>query len=193
MKLLTKVMLGSSDEVDYFDQCRQLLSLALVHPAFPHEDREALTFWLSQLDTKHKDMAERQSIGSASLPQRPPALPPRIRQIRNIEECGTSLSNGRIYIEGDLNHTLHDQDTPSYSSDPYNADDEEVQRIGLSNTLPRGGSPFGFGSNDISSSFPSSYEDKVVFRERSSTIPRVASKEDKIPSYEPGMKGEWSY
>jgi hypothetical protein len=36
IKLLTKVMLRSSVELDYLHRCRQLLSLALVHPAFSH-------------------------------------------------------------------------------------------------------------------------------------------------------------
>ena len=97
MKLLPKVMLGSSEELDYLDQCRQLLSLALVHPAFPHEDREALTYWLSQLDRKQKNISDRTS------PQRPPPIPPRIHQIKSGEEYGrSSAGNGRIYINGDL-------------------------------------------------------------------------------------------
>lgn len=97
MKLLPKVMLGSSEELDYLDQCRQLLSLALVHPAFPHEDREALTYWLSQLDRKQKNISDRS-------PQRPPPIPPRIHQIKSSEEYGgrSSGGNGRIYINGDL-------------------------------------------------------------------------------------------
>lgn len=101
MKLLPKVMLGSSEELDYLDQCRQLLSLALVHPAFPHEDREALTFWLSQLDRKQKNIVDRK----VPSPQRPP-IPPRIHQIKSSEDFGRPSSNGsngsRIYINGDL-------------------------------------------------------------------------------------------
>lgn len=54
MKLLPKVLLSSSKTQRYFDQCRQLLSLALVHPAFPPEDKKALNFWLEKLDGKHK-------------------------------------------------------------------------------------------------------------------------------------------
>lgn len=197
MKLLPKVMLGSSEELDYLDHCRQLLSLALVHPAFPHEDRDALTFWRSQLDAKHKIIAERQA--AASSPQRPPPIPPRIRQIKTNDDVRLSPTSSRMYIEGDLN-TL--QDVASYPTDPYNADDDEVQRT-LSKTLqPRQTAPFSFGGGSgHTSPLPSSLEEGSV---KANTIPRVSQKED--PNgicaglvWQPGMKGEggrflyWTY
>ncbi|XP_041379561.1 protein Smaug homolog 1-like [Gigantopelta aegis] len=52
LKLLPKVLFGSIEDSDYLYQCRQIISLALVHPAFPHEDREKLKFWLSRLEEK---------------------------------------------------------------------------------------------------------------------------------------------
>ena len=191
MKLLTKVMLGSSEELEYLEQCRQLLSLALVHPAFPHEDREALTYWLSQLDSKHKTIADR--TGVVSSPQCPPAIPPRIRQIQTNEDVRLSPTNGRIYIEGDLNHSFYD----SHSSDPYNADDEEVQRtLGSSKTLQPRQALFNV---DHGSPLPSSFEEGLSFRDRSNTVPRVGPKEDGSGGlgvnieWDFGMKGEkWS-
>ncbi len=201
MKLLPKVMLGSSEELDYLDRCRQLLSLALVHPAFPHEDRDALTFWRSQLDARHKIIADRQGVSSpssSSSPQRPPPIPPRIRQIRTSEDT-RQPTNSRIYIEGDLMH-----DTPNFSSDPYNADDEEVQRT-LSKTLqPRQATPFSFGGSGHTSPLPASYEDvcggtggmggMVAQREKSNTVPRMAQKEDiaaMFNSFGGGNHFEW--
>lgn len=207
MKLLPKVMLGSSEELDYLDRCRQLLSLALVHPAFPHEDRDALTFWRSQLDTRHKLIADRQGVSSpssSSSPQRPPPIPPRIRQIKTSEDI-RQPTNSRIYIEGDFN------DTSNFSSDPYNADDEEVQRT-LSKTLqPRQTTPYSFGGGSgHTSPLPTSIEDgggggvmggvvAMTHREKSNTVPRMAQKDDQFNlfggaggslEWQPGMKGE---
>lgn len=190
MKLLPKVMQGSSEELDYLDRCRQLLSLALVHPAFPHEDRDALTYWRLQLDTRHKVVTERRGT---SPQQRPPPLPPRIRQVKTTEDIRSSPTNGRMYID-----TI--QDLPAYASDPYNADDEEVQRT-LSKTLqPRQSAPFSFGGSGHTSPLPSSFEDSLdygIIREKASTIPRVGQKEESfgLPltsnlEWQEGMKGE---
>lgn len=118
MKLLPKVMLGSSDELNYLDQCRQLLSLALVHPAFPQEDREALTFWLSQLDRKQKNIVDR-------IPPSP-SQPARVYQIKSVPEevswsCSNGSPGGRIDISGKLN--IDNGDVFSESSAPQDEDE----------------------------------------------------------------------
>ena len=193
MRLLPKVMLGSSEELDYLDRCRQLLSLALVHPAFPHEDREALTFWRSQLDQKHKTIAERQA---ATASQKPPPIPPRIHQIKTNDD---TRSSDCIFIDRDLNQTPLD----GHSYDPYSADDEEVQRtldwpFGSSKTLqPRQTAPFNFGGSGHNSPLPASFEDGGGgIREKSNTIPRVTQREDSMGAgalvnleWQEGMKG----
>ena len=75
LKLLTKILFSSEDE-EYLYQCRQLLSLALVHPAFPHEEREKLNFWFTRLEEKRRKIMER-SVGehhvngSSSLKRNP--------------------------------------------------------------------------------------------------------------------------
>lgn len=61
LKLLTKILFGSEDE-EYLYQCRQLLSLALIHPAFPPEDREKINFWLTRLEEKRRKISERSSL-----------------------------------------------------------------------------------------------------------------------------------
>ena len=116
MRLLPKVLLGSSETHMYLEQCCQLLSLALVHPAFPPEDRDALTFWLNKLDGKHKPgtATPRQivSLPINSSPSLAPATPPssssssssasphkKIRQIKN-DESSSALGNGDLMIEG---------------------------------------------------------------------------------------------
>ncbi len=122
MKLLPKVMLGSSEVLDYLDQCRQLLSLALVHPAFPHDDREALTFWFSQLDRKQRNIFDR----------KPPSSPTsKIYQIKSSPEeaswtSGIGLGSGRINISGELQAVG--------ATDGFFSDDELK-----SNSLPPGG------------------------------------------------------
>jgi hypothetical protein len=188
MKLLPKVMLGSSEELDYLDQCRQLLSLALVHPAFPHEDREALTYWLSQLDRKQKNISDRS-------PQRPPPIPPRIHQIKSAaEEYGgrSSGGNGRIYINGDLSRA------DSVEGEGDEQDDDEFQMKSMS--LQHGQSLF------HDSAMPLTSLDDLIMTSRSSKtlpVPRTSSlsslpgsnmasgtAEEQQVDWKPGMKGK---
>lgn len=208
MRLLPKVMLGSNEELEYLDHCRQLLSLALVHPAFPHEDRDALTFWRSKLDAK---LTDRQATSPPQQQQqqqpRPPPIPPRIRQMKtgNEEETrGPSpTSSSRIYIEGDLSHTL--QDSPSYSPEPYaclepyNADDEEVRTLTSKTLQPRQHASIFFGGGSgHTSPLPTGFEEGMIFPPKANTIPRVNQKEDPnnglgttiIFEWQAGMKGK---
>ena len=194
MKLLPKVMLGSSEELDYLDQCRQLLSLALVHPAFPHEDREALTYWLSQLDRKQKNISDRS-------PQRPPPIPPRIHQIKSGEEFGRSSGgNGRIYINGDLSRADSLGGEGDCDSLGYEQDEDDIQ--GKSMSLQHGQSLFG-AQHDAA--MPLSGFDDIIVTTRSSKtlpVPRTASlsslpgsnmasgtAEEQQVDWKPGMKG----
>ena len=212
MKLLPKVMLGSSEELDYLDQCRQLLSLALVHPAFPHEDREALTYWLSQLDRKHKNISDRTS----SSPQRPPPIPPRIHQIKSGDDYGRSSSgNGRIYINGDLNRldSLSMQEGAS-ESEPAGLDqDYEEDGHSKSQSLTHGQSLYGSSTlphhdphSAIAGLPPASLEDIMLIRmskSNSMPVPQTSSlsslpgsmiapgtvEEGPLVDWKPGMKG----
>ena len=193
MKLLPKVMLGSSEELDYLDQCRQLLSLALVHPAFPHEDREALTYWLSQLDRKQKNISDRS-------PQRPPPIPPRIHQIKGDEYGRSSGGNGRIYINGDLSRADSMGGEGEGDSLAYEQDEEDIQ--GKSMSLQHGQSLFG-GQYDPA--MPHTINDDIGMTSRSSKtlpVPRTASlsslpgsntasgtAEEQQVDWKPGMKG----
>lgn len=193
MKLLPKVMLGSSEELDYLDQCRQLLSLALVHPAFPHEDREALTYWLSQLDRKQKNISDRS-------PQRPPPIPPRIHQIKSAaEEFGgrSSGGNGRIYINGDLSRA--DSVGGEGEGDAYEQEEDDIP--GKTMSLQHGQSLFG-GHHD--SAMPLTSLDDLIMTSRSSKtlpVPRTSSlsslpgsntgtAEEQQVDWKPGMKGK---
>ena len=129
--LIPKVMMGgSNEEPDYRDKCKQLLSLAMVHPAFLQEDRKYLNGLLSQLDAKHKNMegharplspltATHGPSHQIPVAQQPPALPPRIRQVPTVDDANHCSGSGRIYID------THPHDQPPLPSDP---DDEEVQR-----------------------------------------------------------------
>lgn len=200
MKLLPKVMPGLSEEMEYRDMCRQLLSLAMVHPAFPHEDREALTYWLSQLDSKHKNMAPSPSLSSTTqqpVAQQPPALPSRsIRQVHTTEETNLSAGNGRIYIEGELSHSSltshpHHHDQPPSSSDPYSPDDVEVQRTLASSKIFE--SSQSSQALHIEPSLPEAvgYDEggAGLVRDKASTVPRVGMKEETVDK-DPGMRGE---
>ena len=148
LKLLPKVLFGSED-VDYLYKCRQLLSLALVHPAFPHDDREKLTFWLSRLDDKCRKISERSTTGvghqsyyhfqSASLPHlSPQSSPPRkIYQINTGSSDDSSRSNtlngsNRIYItlpQTSSGFTLNGFGSMGeIDTYPFDEDDEPVQK-----------------------------------------------------------------
>lgn len=191
MRLLPKVLLGSSEEMDYQDLCRQLLSLALLHPAFPHENREALTFWLSQLDSKHKGMAEINTPAlspssvnpfffpspqqqTAATSQQPPALPPRIRQVHTSKDTSVPPGNSRIYLDGELSHSSHPHQQHHDhlpSLDPYSADDEEVQWT-LHSCTPGQAAHF-----ECSSPMPHSFEEgggAGMVKEKANTVPRVS-------------------
>lgn len=50
LHLLPKILHHSVEHSVHQEECRQLLSLAVVHPAFPPEERNTLHHWLSQLD-----------------------------------------------------------------------------------------------------------------------------------------------
>ena len=177
MKLLPKVLLGSSEELDYLDQCRQLLSLALVHPAFPHEDREALTYWLARLDEKQRNIMER---NPAAASQRPPPIPPRKIYQTKSEDSGGLRSNGsRIYLNGYLNQLMPAHSEGSLdrletgSLESFNPDEEELQRC---NSLQPGHSLYGSAEHPLPP--PNGYDDyftRGALKTGSLPVPRTAS------------------
>ena len=163
MKLLPKVMLGSSEELDYLDQCRQLLSLALVHPAFPQEDREALTFWLSQLDRKQKNIVDRKAPS--------PSQPSRIYQIKSTPEeiswnTSSGLSSGRINISGELNMV---GENDGFTESNHIAEDDEIK----CNSLPPGQSLYNSPSTVERTDRPppASYDEFTALGAKSNSIP----------------------
>ncbi len=181
MKLLPKVMLGSSEELDYLDQCRQLLSLALVHPAFPHDDREALTFWFSQLDRKQRNIVDR----------KPPSSPTsKIYQIKSSPEetgwtSGIGPSSGRINISGELQAVGE--------TDGFYSDDELK-----SNSLP--GHRLKHGPSGVEDGGTLTYEEYVIAHidkgmvgmapSTSMTAPgAMMSGPEELTNWKEGMKG----
>ena len=52
LKLLPKILSHSLEYYIHEEECRQLLSLALVHPAFVPEERNSLTLWFGLLEDK---------------------------------------------------------------------------------------------------------------------------------------------
>ena len=143
MKLLPKVLLTSSEAQKYFDHCRQLLSLALVHPAFPQEDREALTFWLNKLDVKHSpSTAAARKVTSLPATASSPtphmshaaAFPhKKVHQIKT-EESGSSLGNGDLMINGFIGLMSNDFDASepprdsTHTPPPYMQPLEEAEK-----------------------------------------------------------------
>ncbi|XP_028513844.1 protein Smaug homolog 1 [Exaiptasia diaphana] len=66
LQLLPKILTHSVQNHVHQDECMQLLSLALVHPAFPPEERNSLLCWLSHLE-KTMGIKERQNSGPGRL------------------------------------------------------------------------------------------------------------------------------
>ncbi|EDO48639.1 predicted protein, partial [Nematostella vectensis] len=66
LQLLPKILTHTVQHSVHQDECMQLLSLALVHPAFPPEERNSLLCWLSHLE-KTLGIKERQNSGPARL------------------------------------------------------------------------------------------------------------------------------
>ena len=177
MKLLPKVMLGSSEELDYLDQCRQLLSLALVHPAFPQDDREALTFWFSQLDRKQRNIVDRKIPSPTS----------RIYQIKSTpEESNWTIGGGPssvINIKGELRAVGE--------SDGFS--DDELK----SNSLPAGQSLYNTPS--AIEEPHSSFEEYVMANigkgignmapHSHGTAPSVITSTEELTEWKEGMKG----
>merc|ERR1712168_322753 len=58
LKLLPKILSHSLEYTIHEEECRQLLSLALVHPAFVPEERNSLTWWLGLLEDKGERVKE---------------------------------------------------------------------------------------------------------------------------------------
>jgi len=58
LKLLPKILSHSLEYSIHEEECRQLLSLALVHPAFVPEERNSLTWWLGLLEDKGDKIIE---------------------------------------------------------------------------------------------------------------------------------------
>lgn len=52
-QLLPKILTHSVENCVHQDECMQLLSLALVHPAFPQAERNSLLKWLSHLEQNY--------------------------------------------------------------------------------------------------------------------------------------------
>ena len=50
LQLLPKILTHTVEHCVHQQECMQLLSLALVHPAFPPQERNSLTCWLSHLE-----------------------------------------------------------------------------------------------------------------------------------------------
>jgi len=173
LTLLPKVLLGSCEESTYMDQCKQLLSLSLVHPAFNQEDRAKLSYWLARL---HEKPERRPNVHSPTLEKPPYPLP--VQQYGSRDS--SSLGSGSGYEECSLDNGDHTDDDQEYMT---------VAQF----LQERGG---------VSHTFPLSSQDHMVppIPPKSISLPRPSpspspalsmlnSREDYVPNFKPGMKG----
>lgn len=61
LNILPKILSHSLEFSIHEEECRQLLSLALVHPAFVPEERNSLTWWLGLLEDRGEKMREKRN------------------------------------------------------------------------------------------------------------------------------------
>lgn len=61
LTLLPNILSHSRENSIHEEECRQLFSLAVVHPAFTQQDKGKLNFWLSLLTDKEDKMKEKHS------------------------------------------------------------------------------------------------------------------------------------
>ena len=61
LQLLPKILTHSVEHCVHQEECMQLLSLALVHPAFPQEERNSLLKWLSHLEKNYSVQEQQRS------------------------------------------------------------------------------------------------------------------------------------
>lgn len=174
LTLLPKVLLGSCEESSYMDQCKQLLSLSLVHPAFNQEDRAKLSYWLARL---HEKPERRPNVHSPTLEKPPFPLP------AHCSGDTSSLGSGSGYEEcmenGD--HTDDDQD---YMTVPQFLN----EKGGIPHTFPQNAA---LSQDHLAPPIPP----KSISLPRPSPSPSPAmsmlgSREDlSVPNFKPGMKG----
>ena len=74
LQLLPKILHHTVEHSVHQEECRQLLSLAVVHPAFPLEERTTLHRWLSQLD-KSLGVQERHQVSNSFISENADVLP----------------------------------------------------------------------------------------------------------------------
>jgi len=100
LTLLPKVLLGSCEEQNYMDQCKQLLSLSLVHPAFNQDDRAKLSYWLTRLHDKPDRRPNAVTSHSPTPDKGPCPLPPQVGS-RDSSSLGSSSAYEEYYENGE--------------------------------------------------------------------------------------------
>lgn len=175
LTLLPKVLLGSCEESTYMDQCKQLLSLSLVHPAFNQEDRAKLSYWLARL---HEKPERRPNVQSPTLERPPFPLPPQ------VSRDSSSLGSGSGYEECSVDNSDHTDDDQEYMT----VSQFLQEKGGVPHTFPQNAA---LSQDHLAPPIPP----KSISLPRPSASPSPAmsmlgSREDlTIPNFKPGMKG----
>lgn len=89
LKLLPKILSHSLEYSIHEEECRQLLSLALVHPAFVPEERNSLTWWLGLLEDKGDKLREGDKLrgeGRHPPPGFNPGTHPHLTGTKSVNE-----------------------------------------------------------------------------------------------------------
>lgn len=175
LTLLPKVLLGSSEESTYMDQCKQLLSLSLVHPGFNQEDRAKLSYWLARL---HEKPERRPNVQSSTLEKPPLPLPIQHQQ---GSRDSSSLGSGSGYEECCLDNGDHTDDDQEYMTMAQFLQ----EKGGVAHTFPQNAAL----SQDHM--VPAILSKSISLpRPSSPALSMLNSREDLVvPNFKPGMKG----
>lgn len=175
LTLLPKVLLGSCEEQNYMDQCKQLLSLSLVHPAFNQDDRAKLSYWLTRLHDKPDRRPNTVTSHSPTPDKRPCPLPPL------PSRDGSSLGSSSAYEDYCENGETDEDDLEYMTVQQF----LPPEKGGISNTFPQ-------TQNHPSPPIPPK---SSISLPRPSPSPSPAMSmlnsrdELSMPNFQPGMKG----
>ena len=207
LNILPKVLAHSHENSVHEEECRQLLSLALVHPAFPPDERNQLQQWLQVLDEKLVDSAScpvNNCLPSYYDPKMPDFTTSNRSSWRHaqLEKKDSGLGNSFDHHNGSLYGSLPLAPNPPVphakimKSKSLNSTVVNIQKPPLSNGVDE---PVADGndSRGRSLSFP---VDPQKFHKPLSPQSSVESETDEINMLKmsnytenpnPGMKGMW--
>lgn len=109
LKIIPKVLSHSIENGVYIEECRQLLSYSLIHPAITSEERSQFTMWLGHLEERFTYSIYHNSQQGQDNSNQENTAPSSQKLTRNLNvSCGKWLpnSNGNSVHSNGINSQL---------------------------------------------------------------------------------------